>query len=709
MLQRPCYLTTLLIVISLFFCACREHIDTSARYTFTTHTAVSYLEAHADQYSYYLDALQRVPVSRVSKSSLYQLLTARGNYTIFAPTNEAIEKYLARLVEEGTIACADWQGMLQEARADSILQVITKNSIIDNKDNAAYQTTDFPVQENGEFALSNMKDMKLTTRVGSDPDSIFINRNCLMSLRNRDIQVINGFIHAMEDVIAPSEVTLGQMIGRIVEDQKPGFLVMSRLLMACGFKDELNKYRDEVYEEKYLRGEIEDFNAKAIGWTFHGATGHSTAYAPEHRKYGFTIFAETDEFWESALGKAAADITPGDVQQWVLDNKAYAQEDQFTTDAPFTSPQSLLYQWVTYHMLPMRIPANKLVLHVNEKGYNFKTSISYTIPVMEFYTTMGQRRLIKIFESRESKGIYLNRFPRLDNGRKGTGRERGCDPDKVGCRIRTEGEVVLETEAVNGIIYAIDRPLSYDDATRNNLMMQRIRFDGMSLFPEAMTNDIRKKESLDYHDQYVFIPTDQVYRYFDNMWMNENTHFIYLNSYGYDWCNLQQDEMKACGQYDITVKLPPVPRTSTYELRYRVLPQPERGVIQFYFGSDRESLRPTGIPIDLRIYGNNSSVTGWQLDTDDEDYNAEVDKLMRSNNRLKGEESIANNSGTARSSGNSHIYRYILTRQRLEPDKTYYLRMKSVLESNVTEFYMDALEFCAKEVYDNPAVPEDIW
>ena len=41
--------------------------------------------------------------------------------------------------------------------------------------------------------------------------------------------------------------------------------------------------------------------------------------------------------------------------------------------------------------------------------------------------------------------------------------------------------------------------------------------------------------------------------------------------------------------------------------------------------------------------------------------------------------------------------------------ETYYLKIKSVLDSDKTEFYMDYLEFCSKDVYDNPETPEDIW
>ena len=45
----------------------------------------------------------------------------------------------------------------------------------------------------------------------------------------------------------------------------------------------------------------------------------------------------------------------------------------------------------------------------------------------------------------------------------------------------------------------------------------------------------------------------------------------------------------------------------------------------------------------------------------------------------------------------------------MDPNQTYYLRFKSVLDSSTSSFFMDYLEFCPKEVYDNPEKPEDIW
>ena len=700
-------LFTILATAVLFVIGCSEEIDESNRYVFKEETLISYMEKHSDTYSEYLDVLKNVPVSAISSSTIYQLLTARGNYTVFAPTNEAMYKYLQDLCDEGLITEPSWDGFENDKVRDSIRKVIAYSSIIDGGDYHSYETHTFPTQNNGELQLGNLRDRKLTVRYSEkDPDSIYINFDCPMSIKNRDIPAINGVLHQMEKVVAPKDITMADMMANILDKKIEGFIVASRLAMACGLKDTFSVIEDNKYREMYMKGLIPDFDARAFGWVFHGASGHPTAYAPEHRYYGFTVFAEPDEFWRKELGKEPADITCNDVQQWILQNKLYSKNDVFTTDENWKSPDNLLNQWFTYHVLPMRIAANRLVFHVNELGYNMSVG-QLTIPVYEFYATMGKRRLLKIFESKESNGVYLNRFPNLDNGRHGTYHELSCDADKVGNKIDNYTDNVLNYQAVNGMIYAIDKPLSFTDNVRENMAKSRIRFDAMSLFPEAMTNDIRKKISLDPRNQFVHFPPNTTYRYLDNMDMNDETHFVYLNSYTYDWCNNQADELKAEGHYEITIKLPPVPRKGTYELRYRVLPNGDRGIVQFYFGTDKERLAPTGIPVDLTKAGTDKHY-GYEPDTEDDFHNIEVDKHMRNNNRMSGEMSIQNSNGPCRT-GSPNNLRHILVRQTVDPDKTYYLRLKSVLDSNKKEMYMDYLEWCAKEIYDNPIEPEDIW
>ena len=480
---------------------------------------------------------------------------------------------------------------------------------------------------------------------------------------------------------------------------------MARAIRACGLLDTLRVVRDETYETKYQNGEVEDLK----NMLNRGFTQSGNAYAPEHRKYGFTILAETDQFWrEQGLSPTDPDLL-AKLQQWIADHHQCSEEEPYRADADYTDPDNLLNLWTTYHILPERLSTDRLVVHHNEMGYNLHQPMSLGIPVWDFYTTLGRRRLLKLYESRESGGVYANRFPLLDNGRRGTYHELSCDKADAGCRIMREDSMAVVTDVVNACIYPIDAPLGYTDRVRASMQRSRIRYDGITLFPEAMNNDIRKKAAYDERFQFVYIPKSNVYRYFDNLEINDQSNMVYFNAYGYDWFNLNADEIKCVGRYEITIKLPPVPRNGVYELRYSVLAQPSRGIAQIYFGTDPDKLAVAGIPIDLMMEVTDSR-TGWEADSDDDDYNAEVDKRMRNNGFMKGAKSVCllgNANQTARD--DTRQSRRIIVRQYMSAAETYYLRVKSVLDSDRKEFYLDYLEYCAKEVYDNPETSEDIW
>ena len=690
---------------------CTESIDTSARYVFSEETILSYLEKH-EVYSSYVDILRKVNISKASDSKVSQLLSARGVYTVFAPTNDAIQNYLEYLVEEGLIPEPSWDAFPSERKLDSIRQVIVYNSIIDGGDelDAFFYVADFPANKD-EFILGTLNDKKLSVRKPDKyPDSIYINDDCPVSITERDIPAINGIIHQIGKVIAPKDITAASYIQQYLDDRKDGFRACFRIIQACGLLDTLKAVRDEKYEELYQTGKIPDLIGMVTNYGF--AEGE-IASAPKHRLYGFTIFAEPDEFWkEEGIDPNDSDLLRK-VMQWILDNHQYSDDDKFTTDENYTSENNLLYQWMTYHILPMRIPKGKLVFHINEFGYNLSRPEVYAIPVYEFYTTLGKRRLFKLMESGASNGVYINRFPITDNGRRGTGNEIGCDPDKVGSRVDSESPLAILNDITNCNIYPISAPISYNDATRDNFQRNRIRFDGMSLFPEAMNNDLRLKKATEERYKHVYIPnTMRVYNYFENMQQNADMNFVYYNAWNDDWCNLHRDEMKAVGRFEVMFKLPPVPRRGTYEVRYKVLANGKRGVAQVYFGSDPNKLPAAGIPLDLTLDCRNDAAArfvGWERDTDDDDYDAEVDKKMRNNGFMKGPKSINSNDGTERDYNDRENIRHIFVRQTLDPNETYYIKLKSVLEEERKEFYMDFIEYCAKEIYDNPEKPEDIW
>lgn len=693
----------------LMLVSCTEDISTEDRYTYKESTIGAYLESH-DQYSEYVELLKKMPVSKHTQSTLYQLLTARGNYTVFAPDNDAIAEYLQLQADKGIIPEASWDAFTDARVLDSIQHVIVFNSIIDSGDeDEPYMTSTFPTKGN-PFKEPNLNDRKLTVSQGDvNPDSIYINSTYRMDLKNRDIQAINGYVHQMHDVIAPSNESLADKLTEYISSGQVRYLVMAKLIMACGLGDTLSKVKDEVYEDLYETGDI------SPTLPYHDTQGQY-GYLPAHRKYGFTLFAETDDFWSTAIGKDPHDISIADVRNYIqqhnlcpgaVDNEDYKNEN------------NALNQFVTYHILPMNIPKDRLVIHYNEIGYDYETQQGNFLPVSEIYTTMGKRRLLKIYESKETKGvIYLNRFPNLDNGRRGNYHELSCDPDKEGIAIEMP-EDLDEYTFVNAIIYPINSVLAYDDATRDNFQKQRLRFDSSSMFPEFMNNDLRANRRKDVKSKNVGIPATNIYPYLQDVIIEENSYFYYLTGYGDGWNNYQGDEFNVVGNYDMTYRLPPVPRRGTYEIRYLVGAGSNwRSMCQVYFGTDLNNLVAQGIPLDLRMGGearytltaSYPSIVGWEPDEEDDDINAEVDKKMRANGYMKAPASYIVNSprkGPARD--NSRAVRKIIVTRMMDPDQVYYLKFKSVLDNEKLQFYMDYIEYCPKEIYDNPQTPEDIW
>lgn len=689
------------LALAVCLAGCTESIDPSARYVAESVTVCGYLRSHPE-YSEYVGILGQVAAGERSSTMLDRLLDARGHYTVFAPTDAAIHAYLDELSAEGLAAEPDWAAFYDERKRDSVLKVIAYNSIIDSGDQEeSFETAGFPLVDGSEFALPTLNGRKLSVHyVEGYPDSIYIDKVCPVNRLNRDMQASNGIIHQMDRVIAPRNITAADYVERMLDGSSHGLLAFARMVQACGLLDTLRRERDERYEALYRSGKIPDLaNMTGLGFT-----QGTTAYAPEHRLYGFTLFAETDEFWQGVgISPDAPDFLPS-VVQWIADNDlapgSHAGDD-------YDSPDNSLCQWVTYHILPMRLMPDKLVVHHNEYGFSITSPTRLGIPVWEYYTTFGKPRLLKVYESMDSEGIRLNAFPVLDNARKGSFQEVACDHALRGSRVCLDHELTETADMSNACLYVIDLPLSYTYDTRSRLQRERLRFDGMSLFPEAMNNDIRKKQSTSDRNQFVYM-TDQ-YRYFENITQNEGTNMVYFNAYRYDWFNLNADEIKAVGHYDVTLRLPPVPQDGMYEIRYSVLAQESRGIVQVYLGTDPDRLAVTGIPMDLTMPASDLR-TGWEADTEDDTYNAEIDKRMRNNGFMKGCQSVCEMGNPAKTARlDDRQTRRILCRQHMQAGQTYYLRMKSVLDSDRKEFYLDYLELCSKEVYDNPATPEDVW
>lgn len=740
-------------VIVAALASCSENIDTEYQFTAKEETILEYLEQgkNAELYTEYASLLHQVPISRQSSSTVAQLLSARGNYTCFPPNNKAIHDYLDSLRVKGIISEASWNGFPNEEVLDSIRKVIVYNSVLDGTNSATVlEMGDIVAQtDDVDFQLPNLNNRKLFKKTAGQ-DSILMNGVAFIDLNNRDIKCLNGRVHEVHAVIAPSNKTMADIFQNIVAERTKGFLVMAKLIQACGLGDTLSKTQDDVWENLVLDGAVKDLPKHPT---------EQIGSIPLHRLYGFTIFAEPDALWESEIGKPYDQISVEDIKAYLISKGAYPNATQGND---YTNENNIINQFVTYHVLPEKLKPGSLVIHHNENGYWWKTpETGFSIPVFEYFTTMGKRRLLKIYQSRESQeedterddangGIFLNRFPILRNGRgdfidesnpqnndyheSGRFREAGSAfamyPDEnIGNKIRFEAEDAADYQQIkNCCIYPLERVLVYTENVQNRLAGERIRIDMTAMFPEFINNDLRHPLG-DYPDgstQTKGFPVE--YPYLANVEMREGTLFYFFTGHNRGWSNYQMDEFNIIGKYEFTMKLPPVPKKGHYEIRFGVSSGSSvRSMCQVYFGDNPNYLPAKDIPMDLRIgfvrhrfrSGDQVSNFGYTSDAEYEneakslsmEEQDEITKSLRARGFMKGPKYFHIGEGTGSRLGiqGEHVTRRIMVSEDMDPDKTYYIRFKNVLDDKELQFFMDYFEFVSKEVYDNPVEPEDIW
>lgn len=672
--------------------SCTENIDESDLYTFTGEMMIDHFENNPETFSSYLTILGKVHPSKRSTSTMKELLAARGHYTCFAPTNEAIQLYLDSLQSIGQL-----ESNQLDQISDSVAEAIVFNSIVQNGDNEAYATTDFT---EGALGTTNMNDRYIDISYSNDSlNNTIIYVNVHSRIIDGDIEVENGFIHTIDRVLSPSNVSVADLV---INAENTRFF--GSLLQMTGWDVKLQAYKDEAWEEKYddIRG---------TQYT-HGSW---TGMFPNHRYLGYTIFVETDSVF------AAHGINNlEDLKEW-LQEHAYYNDDTSRHTEPsygddYENEDNAVNQFVSYHLLPELLTFDKLVTFANEYGCSAgtmknRTATQFYVNVWEYWETMGkQRRSVKVTGIRGEKRINRASVYNLT-----TYRERSSEITIPGIKINANNGS-YNNQALNGYYYPIDDILVWNQDVPNKVLNERMRYDVTSLFPEMLTNNIRQNRNTDECAQgYWYLMNNQLEHYIDNVVaMSAETEFIYLPNQGYSggsnsWMNYQIDEFNIQGIFDFTMKLPPVPYTGTYELRYGINANDNRGMAQVYIGTNKDNLPAIGIPLDLRSSsGTNPTATGWVSDANlgDDDAINENDKAMRNLSFMKGPKYIQLANSTNRDEQNA--LRKIIYTGQFEAGKTYYIRFKSVLSGTNYEFFYDYLELVPKSVYAGDEA-EDKW
>ena len=626
--------------------ACVDNDDDvpMSRYTAEKMTAAQFLEENEDRVGDFITLLKR--------TSYFSMLSTYGDYTVFAPNNEAIAKYMANNgysdVENIPLAVCD---------------TLARTHIIKTK---AYFTTDI---SEGSLGM-NMAETFIELSINTDAE----NNNAVVHYANKvarmveyDDSVTNGVVHIVNNIIPRTSDKLPDVI-----KADSTVSIFAEALFLTGMADSLMAYEDKNYPEWGADKASQD---SAYQWTIMvkcKAEGSDPCQWVQKRYFKFTAFIEPDEVYKKYGINNVNDLMAH--AKKVYD--AVYPEDAGKYDNDYRNRKNPLNRFVSYHLLDRILPYDEVIMRKDcFKHWDLDKS-----DPEEFYETMCPGTLMRFCYPNEE--LYINR----------KGLKSNYEVEGVRVKKSTESGDALQ-QAPNGMYHYLDDILEYSTEVRDVVMNCRIRFDSTVLSPDFCNSD-RPGYGEDKLRGYRL-------DYIKNWKVMGEKAVIALHGEGPWWQHYKSNGVTVSGIFDITIKLPPVPK-GTYEIRTGYTANPERGVVQFYLNNV-----PCGIPADLRIGGWDPSI-GWVADVTGDtpearNANKAIDKAMHNRGYMKGMDCYWQGAAKENALRNlTNNLRYVLTTQYLDDNETYYLRARQVLKDPECYWSFDFIELCPKSVYGSP-------
>ncbi|MBP5712253.1 MAG: fasciclin domain-containing protein, partial [Prevotella sp.] len=360
------------VVCSAMITSCSENIDESNLYTFTGETIEDYLLNRSDEFSNFNYVLQRTGYDKI--------LSAYGTYTCFAPTNEAMEKYINDLYEDMSNAELPHNGMTQrglEGLTDSLCRDIALFHLL--------YSEILGVDLGNGMTMNTMLGRDINSSIDSITGAVVLNSSALITSMDNELE--NGVLHVVDNVITRSN----NLISGEMEKHKE-FSIFYQALTMTGLADSLSE-RD--------RTDIQMPTKVGTG------KGSGKIYTPEECIVGYTIFAETDEVLKEhgindindliAYANSAYENCADPSNGWY---DYYRNHNiKVSTENDYLQPNNALNMFVRYHILKYIVPFSKLVYSYNETS---------RVPLYEYYETMLPYTLVKIIRSNGK--VYINRW-----------------------------------------------------------------------------------------------------------------------------------------------------------------------------------------------------------------------------------------------------------------------------------------------------------
>ena len=666
-----------IFILSMTHASCVKDPDESNLYTFTGETIEDFLDNHTEQ----LSAFNYI----LSRAEMDQLLTSYGQYTCFAPTNDAVAQYIDSLYRDEKNQLIPHNGMTDnslEGLSDSLCRDIAQFHL----SNTLVSTIDM----SKGITISTM--LTRTITAGIDAQTGYTVLNSGAAIISKDNEMTNGYVHVIDKVIPRSNRTMGEEM-----EMHDEYSIFCLALKATGLADQL------IETEK--KGDLGTATTES-GW-----------WVPTTCKMGYTIFAEPNDVLQAAGIESLEDL-----YQHAIDVYADCAERQggwydylrqqgaeVSVERDYENPLNVLNLWVRYHILNYAIPRDYLII---DRHYTHDLGSE----CYEYYETMLPKTLLKIWLVQGR--LYINRYQTnntLTNEVEGFGDIHTVEIE--GITLGTGNTL----QPVNGYIHPINDLLEYDATVPQKVLNERMRFDIISCIPEMMTNGLRwmsKAEAQSLNGGKTTQRARLTSAYSDHIRVYNTTTKLDYNFYDTgDYLLYQGDALRGNGVYDLAVKLPPVP-AGTYELRICYPSVTDHGgMMQFYLGtsSDISDMVAVDIPIDLRLNFLTAPSIRWTYPTQEEDKGVATDEALRARGFMRGPLSYERMNGNINARwgvvGNSYnlTMRRIVVRQHFD-QQDYWLRVKSVLPDNTSGiFQVDFVEFAPVSVTDNTQYVEDMF
>ena len=630
------YLVMQIVIVFIFSSCDSDVIDNDSYYTFKGETMGDYISNRPESYSEFSQLL--------NMTGVMGLLNAYGKYTCFLPDNEAMFNFYQ----------SRGKSSLTDFAPDSLKKVvydhIIKNFIV---------TSDQFVNGFIPYLTMSGRYIKIGFEPGSNTLDYKVNTTSTIGIK--DIEVHNGVIHTIDEVLSPTENSL---IEAIAGDKK--FSLFFKALMATGLDQRINLIKDETYapSESILENEG---NFTGIG---------SIIHVPKERKYGFTALIESNATYAEYGIDSLEDMKTYASQIY---DKIYPQDASITD---IKDNRNSLNRFVAYHLINKKLSSKFFIEKYDNTGQYYEskgeTHSIKTQDMYEYIETMCPNTLIEVRTLRNTN--EYNVFNMIN---------------ETGEAIRLTDD--FDNDAVNGVYHEIDNILVYSTDVDRMISSKRLRMDAASFFPELTNNNIRVGHaSPDYPSELWLFPQD----YIERVTTSTTTQFGYFNSDD-RFLDYQGDEVFLSGLYEFEIVTPPVP-AGTYEVRFGYQPTHNRGAAQLYWDG-----QPTGIPLDLRLLADDPKIGYVQPGMDPSDPDGyENDKMMRNRGYMKAPASfkVINTAWYSGASGrmSRSAIRRILGIYTFSEAGTHTFTVKAVRGG---EFMFDYLEFVPAEVLEY----EDIY